>query len=366
LRRLAAEGEFVELGEGVGQSKSFTGSPKPPDPEAALFWTLIDGRNGSDYERFLCHALECIEAAFPFHDARLRQLLGPAASANNLAMLVANVLEVETVAGADAFHFTLSAKALAAAVAPHRIWVPLWAVMQATRVLLSKAVTGLRERVLGTLGGIAVSGKDRLAPRPPLPEDADSKLKEEEISAQELEEKEKAVDLFLWLKVIMRCYKEEQVNRDAAVKVMFSSVEAGNRGKERTMMATRGGADTVKSNAAPAPSGNSGIHPDSNLITASQCVAMAKSLDVNCSACLAVAVYRRAAEMGVVRPSADDMIGVPLRSVGVKPEHWITAAEEYGLLKSCLNLRGKIVTNRRAADIEGLTPRGAAQIGSLV
>lgn len=336
---------------------------KQADPEAVLFWTLLDGRNGSDYERFLCHSLECLEAAFPFHDGRLRQLLGPSASASNLAMLVANTLEVEFAAGADAFHFKLSAKSLAAAVAPSRMWVPLWAVMQATRVLLSKAVNGLRERVLGTLGGLAVSGKNRLAPRPMSQGGVDPKSKEEEAVAAESEEKEKAVDLFLWLKVIMRCYKEEQVNRDATVRVMFSSVEAGNRGKERAMMATRGNDKGASGHNSQSSQGN---HPDNMNITASQCVAMGKSLDVNCSATLAVAVYRRAAEMGVVPPSADDMCGVPMRSVNVRPEDWLLAAEEYGLLKACLNLRGKIVTNRRAADIEGLSRPGAAQIGSLV
>lgn len=232
-------------------------------------------------------------------------------------MLVNNTLEVEAVAGADAFHFTLSAKSLAAAVAPRKMWVPLWAVMQATRVLLSKAVTGLRERVLGTLGGLAVSGKDRLAPRPPVPADADPKSKEEEAVAQESEEKEKAVDLFLWLKVIMRCYKEEQVNRDATVRVMFSSVEAGNRGKERARNATRG-VDPAKPAAlqqtaqSTSPVGN---HPDNRNVTASQCVAMAKSLDVNCSATLAVAVYRRAAEMGVVPPSSDDMVNTAVNEI---------------------------------------------------
>lgn len=52
----------MELGAG-----SQTDAPKQqPDPEAALFWTLLDGRNGSDYERFFCHSLEVVQMCFHF------------------------------------------------------------------------------------------------------------------------------------------------------------------------------------------------------------------------------------------------------------------------------------------------------------
>jgi hypothetical protein len=46
------------------------------------------------------------------------------------------------------------------------------------------------------------------------------------------EEAERCVDVFLWLKIMLKCFREEQVNREAAVRVMFASAQHGNEAKE--------------------------------------------------------------------------------------------------------------------------------------
>jgi hypothetical protein len=75
-------------------------------------WALIDGRAGSDYERFCTHCLQTLEASYPFSDGRFRAMWGCAAAAPDYAALAAAVLEFE--ANCDAVgHSINSHKALA-------------------------------------------------------------------------------------------------------------------------------------------------------------------------------------------------------------------------------------------------------------
>ena len=78
-----------------------THAPPPPLQPHHHHTTTITNYNDfdygcrCDYERFGLHCLECLECAFPYTDGRLRQVLGPAAAASDVAMLVGAVIDAE-------------------------------------------------------------------------------------------------------------------------------------------------------------------------------------------------------------------------------------------------------------------------------
>jgi len=75
-------------------------------------------------------------------------------------------------------------------------------------------------------------------------------------------------------------------------------------------------------------------------------------------------MYRSAAEMGVVAPSADDLIGVPLRAVPVTADLFLRAASKHGLLVSGLDLSGLATCHRKCAEEAQLDARGSEQVGA--
>lgn len=125
----------------------------------------------------------------------------------------------------------------------------------------SQAPPQVRDRVLSALPALALDASGRLPPRPPAAAlntatgAKEQTQRQDEREEVEGEEAERCVDVFLWLKIMMKCFAEEQVNRAAAVGVMFATVHRGNASKEalaRLASARRAGLDLPPTNDAPA------------------------------------------------------------------------------------------------------------------
>jgi len=83
-------------------------------------------------------------------------------------------------------------------------------------VLLERAEPATRERLLTTLPGLGLPPAGRLPPRPAPPLGTLSSAGRAAYDdAEAAEEPEKAVDVFLWLKIMLRVYREEQAQGGA-------------------------------------------------------------------------------------------------------------------------------------------------------
>ena len=195
------------------------------DPEAMIFWTLLDESQGQDALHYVCH---CLSIVLSIGGSDLWKQFGEVMNKCGNINVTENIKEK---------------------VRTH-IWVDIGAAIDATKMILVRA---MKSHVVETIEAI-----DALRV---IPEIVDPEVKEEEEGENEvkegdqetlevnemiipvLEEKKDAtndidakaklileathIDLFVWMRIMLQKLQAEQIHRTAAIRLMFESASVG-------------------------------------------------------------------------------------------------------------------------------------------
>ena len=190
------------------------------DPEAVIFWTLLDESQGQDALHYVCH---CLSIVLSIGGSDLWKQLGEVMNKSGNINITENVKE---------------------RVRNH-IWIDIGAAIDATKMILVRA---MKSHIVETIEAI-----DALRV---IPEIEDPEIKEEEQNGDDMEvleanemiipvieEKKEAnddidakaklileathIDLFVWLRIMLQKLQAEQIHRTAAIRLMFESASVG-------------------------------------------------------------------------------------------------------------------------------------------
>eukprot|EP00903_Cladosiphon_okamuranus_P018777 g17274.t1 len=190
--------------------------------EAAIFWHALNESNGEDYLTFLVYCLAIVEGTV---GSMLRDQWGVSATCTDLHTLKSLIEETEAAeersasVGSDASVSGLEGgtprvvekmgrKCQAESMASGKdvVWLRSSDAVEIVDHILVKALEDQKRKVLDATKAISVSCEGR------LPEHDPSST---------------CVDLFLFLRILLHSFKEEQVNRRAAVRLMFETAATG-------------------------------------------------------------------------------------------------------------------------------------------
>ena len=186
--------------------------------EAAIFWHVLNESNGEDYLTFLVYCLSIVEGtAGPM----LRNQWGVSATCTDLHTLKSLIEEAEhlsargesdgTESGLEAGTPRVGERVDARQTEPMAsgrdvVWLRTSDAVETVGHLLFKALEDQKRKVLDATKAISVSCEGRLPNHEPS---------------------STCVDLFLFLRILLHSFKEEQVNRRAAVRLMFETAATG-------------------------------------------------------------------------------------------------------------------------------------------
>lgn len=188
-------------------------------PEATIFWHLLNETNGEDYLTFLAYCLSIVEGTA---GAMLREQWGISETCTDIHTLRHNADEVRMAQG-DGDSVTVDgvregsdngAEVKASetietlASGKEVVWLLSSDAVEVVHHVLVKALDEQKRKVLEATKAISVSCQGRLYDQ----EDPRSST---------------CVDLFLFLRILLHSFKEEQVNRRAAVRLMFETAATG-------------------------------------------------------------------------------------------------------------------------------------------
>lgn len=190
--------------------------------EAAIFWHALNESNGEDYLTFLVYCLAIVEGTV---GSMLRDQWGVSATCTDLHTLKSLLEETQAVEERSASERSDAAGSGLEAGTPRVIektggkhhtepmasgkdvvWLPSSDAVETVDHILVKALEDQKRKVLDAAKAISVSCEGR------LPEQDPSST---------------CVDLFLFLRILLHSFKEEQVNRRAAVRLMFETAATG-------------------------------------------------------------------------------------------------------------------------------------------
>lgn len=190
--------------------------------EAAIFWHALNESNGEDHLTFLVYCLSIVEGTV---GSMLRDQWGVRATCTDLHTLKSLIEETQAAEersvseGSDATGSGLEAGTPRVAektrgkheVEPMAsgkdvVWLRSSDAVETVDHILVKALEDQKRKVLDATKAISVSCEGRL-----LEQDPSSTC----------------VDLFLFLRILLHSFKEEQVNRRAAVRLMFETAATG-------------------------------------------------------------------------------------------------------------------------------------------
>lgn len=188
-------------------------------PEATIFWHLLNETNGEDYLTFLAYCLSVVEGTA---GVMLREQWGVSETCTDVHTLRRNVNEVSMAQGDEnsvAVHgvrggFNKGAETEASetietlASGKEVVWLLSSDAVEVVHHVLVKALDAQKRKVLEATKAISVSCQGRLY------DQEDPRLST-------------CVDLFLFLRILLHSFKEEQVNRRAAVRLMFETAATG-------------------------------------------------------------------------------------------------------------------------------------------
>lgn len=190
--------------------------------EAAIFWHALNESNGEDYLTFLVYCLAIVEGTV---GSMLRDQWGVSATSTDLHTLKSLIEQTQAAeersasVGSDATGSgsepgtrrvagktggTYQAEPMASG--KDVIWLCSSDAVETVDHILVKALEDQKRKVLDATKAISVSCEGR------LPEHDPSST---------------CVDLFLFLRILLHSFKEEQVNRRAAVRLMFETAATG-------------------------------------------------------------------------------------------------------------------------------------------
>lgn len=190
--------------------------------EAAIFWHALNESNGEDNLTFLVYCLAIVEGTV---GSMLRDQWGVSATCTDLHTLKSLIEETHAAEdrsvsdGSDANGGGLEAgtprvveksggkhQAEPMASGKDVVWLRSSDAVETVEHILVKALEDQKRKVLDATKAISVSCEGR------LPEQDPSTT---------------CVDLFLFLRILLHSFKEEQVNRRAAVRLMFETAATG-------------------------------------------------------------------------------------------------------------------------------------------
>ena len=191
--------------------------------EAAIFWHALNESNGEDCLTFLVYCLAIVEGTV---GSMLRDQWGVSSTCTDLHTLKSQIEEETQAAeersargGSDATGSGLEAgtprvvektggkhQAEPMASGKDVIWLRSIDAVETVDHILVKALEDQKRKVLDATKAISVSCEGRLPEQDPS---------------------SSCVDLFLFLRILLHSFKEEQVNRRAAVRLMFETAATG-------------------------------------------------------------------------------------------------------------------------------------------
>ncbi|CAM9126445.1 unnamed protein product [Ectocarpus sp. 12 AP-2014] len=190
--------------------------------EATLFWHALNESNGEDYLTFLVYCLAIVEGTA---GSMLRDQWGVSATCTDLHTLQRQVQEAQAVKersaskagsaiGTGAGGVTLRGAERGdekeqlepMASGTDVVWLRSSDAVETVDHILVKALEDQKRRVLDATKAISVSCEGRLTDQDPS---------------------STCVDLFLFLRILLHSFREEQVNRRAAVRLMFETASTG-------------------------------------------------------------------------------------------------------------------------------------------
>ena len=168
------------------------------DAEAKLFWGLLDQVQGEDGLVFLCH---CLSVVLSIGGSDLWTQFGSTMTANS-ASLVSEFLN------------TANQQCVCS-----NIWLDLETAHAAVKLILVRA---LESQVAETLDAI-----DSLKEVPDVDGDEISEKTNNEKTVHAENSTPTHIDLFVWLRVLMHRFQDEQCHRQAAIRLMFDTASLG-------------------------------------------------------------------------------------------------------------------------------------------
>lgn len=190
--------------------------------EATIFWHALNETNGEDYLTFLVYCLSIVEGTA---GSMLRDQWGVSATCTDLHTLKSVIEEAQAAegctdnkgidatrsgseAGAPRVAETGGEKKQAESMASGRdvVWLRSIDAVETVGHILVKALEDQKRKVLDATKAISVACEGRL---------------------QDQDPSSTCVDLFLFLRILLHSFKEEQVNRRAAVRLMFETAATG-------------------------------------------------------------------------------------------------------------------------------------------
>lgn len=190
--------------------------------EATIFWHALNETNGEDYLTFLVYCLAIVEGTV---GSMLRDQWGLSATCADLHTLKSLIEETQVAEGRSDDEGTDDTRSgldigkprvtekgnetkQAEPMASGRdvVWLRLIDAVETVDHILVKALEDQKRKVLDATRAISVSCEGRL---------------------QDLDPSSTCVDLFLFLRILLHSFKEEQVNRRAAVRLMFETAATG-------------------------------------------------------------------------------------------------------------------------------------------
>lgn len=190
--------------------------------EATIFWHALNESNGEDYLTFLVYCLSIVEGTV---GSALRDQWGVSATCTDLHTLKSVIKESQAAEkrspgeesdaagtgldeGTPRVVESSDGKEEAEPMASGRdvVWLLSSDAVETVDHILVKALEDQTRKVLDATKAIAVSCEGRLSDHDPS---------------------STCVDLFLFLRILLHSFKEEQVNRRAAVRLMFETAATG-------------------------------------------------------------------------------------------------------------------------------------------
>lgn len=179
---------------------------KDADAEAMLFWSLLDEVHQQDGLQFLMH---CMSVAFTMGGAPLWAQFG------------------------GLMHDCGSIKRLSEDPVPTYIWLSLRTATDATKAIMSKAAAPQLATTLETIDTMKEAPVDGvLDSEEPVAEEKTKKTGKSKLDRATAKETEPAkepthINFFMWLRVMLRQFQEDQNTKHAAIRLMFEAASVG-------------------------------------------------------------------------------------------------------------------------------------------
>lgn len=171
------------------------------DPEAKLFWALLDETHGEDGLTFVCHCLSVVLSL----------------AGNSLWKQFGKCVNLPS--------YSAAADIVGSMKQQQTIWLDLAAARSAVKVIFVRA---MESHVAETLEAIDVLKTTPTKKNRDGEEEETDHAKSATVSEVAIDNSDAThIDLFLWLRVLLQRYVDEQCHREAAIRLMFDTASMG-------------------------------------------------------------------------------------------------------------------------------------------